>query len=78
MGAPRDRVEEWLTYAAAEEASSMRPDRAFPGMVLGYTIWLGKSRKQTTVSCNLFIYGTYLQVICFWWWAGLVASNIGS
>ena len=41
MGAPRDRVDEWLTHAAAEGASSMMPERAFPGMVLGYTIWSG-------------------------------------
>ena len=41
MGAPRDRVEDWLSHAAAEEASSMMPERAFPGMVLGYTIWAG-------------------------------------
>ena len=41
MGAPRDRVDDWLSHAAAEGASSMMSERAFPGMVLGYTIWAG-------------------------------------
>ena len=40
-GAPRDCMDEWLSHAAAEGRSSMMPERAFPGMVLGYTICAG-------------------------------------
>ena len=59
-GAPRNRVSEWLTHAAAEGAATMMPEVAFPGMVLGYTIRAG-TRKQFTALVVLFLKYTYLR-----------------
>ena len=59
-GPPRDRVSEWLTHAAAEGVSTMMPEVAFPGMVLGYTICAG-TRNQFTALVILFLKHTYLR-----------------
>ena len=35
---PRDRVREWMGSAEAEGESTMDPEEAFPGLVLGFLI----------------------------------------
>ena len=42
MADPVDRVEEWLNHASEVGTASMLPERAFPDLIVGYTVWRGK------------------------------------
>ena len=37
-----DRVEEWLNHASEVGTASMLPERAFPDLIVRYTVWRGK------------------------------------
>ena len=45
-GDPPDRIERWLDHVAEEGRASMLPERAFPVLDLGYTVWLGRSKYK--------------------------------
>ena len=46
MADPLDRVEQWLNHVAEVGTASMLPERAFPSLLVGYTVWRGKSKYK--------------------------------
>ena len=54
-GDPSDPIEMWLDHIAEEGCASLMPERAFPGLELGYTSWQGRSKRklQHVVSLQL-------------------------
>ena len=44
MSDPMERVERWLDLVAEVGTASMLPEGAFPDLIVGYTVWRGKSK----------------------------------
>ena len=44
-----DRVDQWLDHCDEVGTASMLPSRAFPGLIIMYTVWRGKLNKNCSI-----------------------------
>ena len=51
------RVDRWLDHCAEVGTALMQPSRAFPGFVIGYTVWQGKLKHYCSIGSPLWLTG---------------------